>query len=549
MKKGRLIAVMLTVAAALALAAGALSGWAERAGENRLPDGLTVAGFPVGGLPAETALARLDARVQELEAIRVAGTVPGRTSREDARGRGKPAPAAEPLPTLRQLGMRLDVSDAAAAIRRFGAASRRQRIWLRWRMPSAWGMTVTWDDGALRRTAERAWADAVRVEPRNAIRTINARDEVVYKPEAAGRKLDLEALAALVKRAAPQTLAPGATGKAAGEAAGTAEDKGPHPPVIFLELPVADIPPQVTLAQLKAEGIERKIAEFTTSFAASGPGRAHNITAAARVLDGTTLAPDEIFSYAPIVEKAGEMFGYRQAPVIVNGELVPGVGGGICQVSSTLYNAVLLAGLDIVERRNHSLAVNYLPPGRDATFAYGYVDFRFRNTTGKYLLVKTVVKDRQLTVKLFGTMPENVAYRLETRRIAEHPYRTVYVADERVPAGGERLLQRGEPGLVVEAYRIRLVNGRETGRELLSRDTYRPIDERVAVHPRDPRLASGDGTETGRTPQGDRPPHPPQTERAPDNDPAPAPSPSPSAPPPKHPFPLPPAGEGPVEPV
>src|SRR5690606_20121148 len=114
------------------------------------------------------------------------------------------------------------------------------------------------------------------------------------------------------------------------------------------------------------------------------------------------------------IARAEELYEYREAPVILNGKLVPGIGCGICQVSSTLYNAVLRSGLEIVERRNHSLPVAYLPIGQDATYAGGAINFRFKNTTGKHLIIRTEVKDRELIVKLFGTMPDNVRYDVES---------------------------------------------------------------------------------------------------------------------------------------
>ncbi|MDG0794617.1 VanW family protein [Cohnella ginsengisoli] len=128
------------------------------------------------------------------------------------------------------------------------------------------------------------------------------------------------------------------------------------PLLIEFRLPVVQVKPEITTASLQAQGIARKIAEFSTSFAASGEGRIHNVKATADALDGTMLLPGETFDYGAVVAKARRDYGYRAAPVILKGKLVPGIGGGICQVSSTLYNAVLRAsGLQIVERRNHSL--------------------------------------------------------------------------------------------------------------------------------------------------------------------------------------------------
>ena len=108
------------------------------------------------------------------------------------------------------------------------------------------------------------------------------------------------------------------------------------------------------------------------------------------------MAPGETFDYSKIIAQTEAKFGYKEAPVILNGNLVPGIGGGICQVSTTLYNAVLRSGLEIVERRNHSLPVSYVTLGQDATFANGYINFKFRNNTDAYLWIRTITTDPAL---------------------------------------------------------------------------------------------------------------------------------------------------------
>jgi vancomycin resistance protein YoaR len=215
-------------------------------------------------------------------------------------------------------------------------------------------------------------------------------------------------------------------------------------------------------------------------------------------LNDTLLQPGEVFEYGRIVAKAEKEYGYKEAPVILKGKLTPGIGGGICQVSSTLYNAALLTGLEIVERRNHSLPVSYLPRGLDATFADGYVNFKFRNSTGKQLLIRTVVSDKTVTVKLFGTMPDNVSYRTETAELKVNPPKTQFVADPAVTPGQQKLVQKGASGYVVEAFLIKNVDGIVAERKKLSKDTYRTQDTLIAVHPDDPRLLpSGAGTPGG----------------------------------------------------
>jgi len=237
------------------------------------------------------------------------------------------------------------------------------------------------------------------------------------------------------------------------------------------------------------EGRPRKIAAFSTSFAASGEGRAHNVEAVAQALDNTLLMPGDVFDFGSIVVKAERERGFKEAPVIVSGKLKPGIGGGICQVSSTLYNAVLRAdGIDIVERRNHSLPVGYLPVGLDATFADGFINFRFRNATGKPLRIKAEVRNKIVTVKLFGAMAENVEYRIETVLQYIIAPKIVYAADPHLAEGQSKTLRPGAEGYVVDTYRVKLINGEFAERVRISHDTYRSQDALVAVHPDDPRL-------------------------------------------------------------
>ncbi|MDF2961211.1 MAG: VanW family protein, partial [Paenibacillus sp.] len=159
-------------------------------------------------------------------------------------------------------------------------------------------------------------------------------------------------------------------------------------------------------------------------------------------------------------------------PVILNGKLVPGIGGGICQVSSTLYNAVLRAGLHIVERRNHSLPVSYVPLGQDATFASGYINFKFRNSTDHHLLIRTATDDQKITVKLFGQIPSDLTYTIESKTIETLPIPIKYVVNPTLPNGKQQKINEGKPGYIVETFRYKIKNGVTISQERISRDTY-----------------------------------------------------------------------------
>lgn len=454
----------------LAIIGGGIGGVISYGSNNKLPEGFNVSGLRVGGQTPAEALRLIQAQAALLEETTLTVTRPDTAGSTDNA-------LLHPTRTLKQLGMSINTDEAVRAIEGYRDAYWWDRAKIRYQnnMQTTYGVHISWDEQKLSKEATASWSSAVGSPPKVAIRTINDQDQVIYTSEVIGTKLDIPALVSAIKKWEPQSLSPQVR-------------SGSNEKVNTVELPIVETLPNVTVATLKDEGIERKIIEYTTSFTTSGEGRSHNVTAAAKALNETLLMPDEIFEYGKIVAKADKEYGYKEAPVILKGKLTPGIGGGICQVSSTLYNAALLSGLDIVERRNHSLVVHYLPIGLDATFADGYVNFKFRNSTGKQLLIRTVVTDKKLTVKLFGTMPENISYRTETVEVKVNPPKIVYVANNELLLGKQNILQKGEPGYVIESYLVKLIDGKIAERKKLSKDTYRAQDSLVAVNPYDPRL-------------------------------------------------------------
>nr|WP_243735197.1 VanW family protein [Paenibacillus turpanensis] len=241
-----------------------------------------------------------------------------------------------------------------------------------------------------------------------------------------------------------------------------------------LELPITIVQPKVTTDALKAQGIDRRIAHFSTAYRTSSEGRVHNIESTASVIHDQLLAPGEVFDYGKAVRETEKKFGYRSSTVIIDGNFAPGVGGGICQVSTTLYGAVLRAGLEIVERKNHSLPISYVPKGQDATFSSGWINFRFRNNTGSHLLIRTQSNHNVLTVKLFGRMDPAVSYSIKSEVVETLQPPVKYIKDNSLPKGSVKLLKTGKTGYIVETYRYKLVNGKIESKEKISRDTYKP---------------------------------------------------------------------------
>jgi len=389
--------------------------------------------------------------------------------------------------TLEQLGLQLSVEDALNRLKPLQTGSLFKRAAYRWSIRNdEWSVSASFDAAALHETLMRGFPAIYEAQPRDAQRIIGPNDTISYVPESAVMKINEAELIARLENALPSMGAMGWTVQAAPEGGAVAEGKTAHQGkealgAIAASTGRAPMPigltftkqqPNVTISALKAQGIERKISEFATRYPPNGEGRIHNIVSTASSIQDVLLAPGQIFDYAPYIAETEARFGFKEAPVILNGKLVPGVGGGICQVSSTLYNAVLRAGLEIVERRNHSLPVSYVPLGQDATFASGHINFKFRNNSQHYVLIRTYADEQQITVKLFGSAPDDIMYAVESNTLETLEPPVKYVLNPTLPAGKQQKISTGKPGYVVETYRLKLQNGVEISRERISRDTY-----------------------------------------------------------------------------
>ncbi|HLY93297.1 MAG TPA: VanW family protein [Gaiellaceae bacterium] len=159
---------------------------------------------------------------------------------------------------------------------------------------------------------------------------------------------------------------------------------------------------KVTTAKARTMGIVGLVSGFTTEFGGVA-NRIHNVETVAHLIDDKLIAPDETFSFNETTGERTAAKGFLVAPVIINGELKTGLGGGVCQVSTTVFNAAFDAGLNITARTNHALYISHYPQGRDATVNYPDVDLKFVNDTGHWLLLRTFVNSYSLTVDLYGT--------------------------------------------------------------------------------------------------------------------------------------------------
>ncbi|MFA6076261.1 MAG: VanW family protein [Negativicutes bacterium] len=209
--------------------------------------------------------------------------------------------------------------------------------------------------------------------------------------------------------------------------------------------------------------------------------RIKNIELAASKINQTLVEPDKFFSFNNSVGLRTVEAGFENAPVVVDNDIVDGIGGGICQVSSTLYNAVLEAGLQVKERAAHALVPKYVPPGQDATVADNLIDFKFTNNYKHSIYIVSNYENYILTIRILGNKNDKSAdFNILTDQKAIENTVT-YVRNTRLPAGAVEVIDSGHKGFLVQKYRIAQINGVEISREHLGTDIYEPQNRIIAI--------------------------------------------------------------------
>ena len=243
--------------------------------------------------------------------------------------------------------------------------------------------------------------------------------------------------------------------------------------------------PNVTTNQIGNEAFPDLLSQFSTSFTSSGYNRSNNIILSSAKLNGLVLMPGEEFSYNQAVGQRTRAAGFREAGAYSNGKVVQEVGGGICQVSSTLYNAVLYANLEIVERTNHYFNPGYVKAGLDATVSWGGPDFRFKNNRNYPIRIVTDTSGKKLKVYIYGLKTDDdCTVVLDPRYISSVPYKTTYQKDPSLATGETRVISSGSNGCKTATYKyVYDKNGTLISSECISRDTYSPHNKVVAVGP------------------------------------------------------------------
>ena len=247
-------------------------------------------------------------------------------------------------------------------------------------------------------------------------------------------------------------------------------------------IPLKVISPDVTTNDIGPEAFPDLLGSYSTTYSTRNANRSTNIRLASQKVNGTVIMPGEVFSYNTTVGKRTAAAGFKSAAVYAGGEVTTGIGGGICQVSSTLYNAVLLANLEIVERSNHGFNPGYVPAGRDATVSWGGPDFKFKNNRTYPVKIICSGTGGTINFNIFGLLEEN-EYEVEIQSyITKYiSYRTITKNDSSLAKGQTKVLQNGSNGCKSVAYRILKQNGEVVSKTLLSQDTYNPHNKIVAV--------------------------------------------------------------------
>ncbi|MBO5454746.1 MAG: VanW family protein [Clostridia bacterium] len=259
--------------------------------------------------------------------------------------------------------------------------------------------------------------------------------------------------------------------------------------------------PEVTEDTLTGEMFGDTLASYSTKYNPGEVNRTHNMYLASSKVNGTVINPGEVFSYNGVVGERTVAKGYRNAKVFENGQVVDGLAGGICQVSTTIYNAALYANLEIVERKNHSFPVSYAPMGQDATVAMGSIDFRFRNNTKYPIKVVSSVSGGICTVTILGTDKDHYKVEIQNSITATRPRPVEYENDPTLEKGVEKVKQSGSDGYTISSRRIVSKNGEIVKNEAIHSSYYIPLKKIILRNEEEDAPA-----EEPQTPEGEAPP-------------------------------------------
>ena len=253
------------------------------------------------------------------------------------------------------------------------------------------------------------------------------------------------------------------------------------------------VPAEITVPEITAKGLEEEytdtlIGSYTTDYSTSTENRKENIRIASEKINGFILSPGEVFSFNNVVGPRTADRGYKIAAGYSGTSIVEDLGGGICQVSSTLYNAVVFADLEIVYRTNHTMPVSYTPLGRDATVSYGAVDFKFKNNKPTPIKFEVIANGSTLTVNVYGRKKYIKDITIESEITGYTPFSVKEIKDDTMYTDETKTETEGVNGTSVKTYKVVKENGQVISRNKLSSSNYAPVTKvvRVGTKPREP---------------------------------------------------------------
>ena len=249
---------------------------------------------------------------------------------------------------------------------------------------------------------------------------------------------------------------------------------------VSIVAPVTLLKPKVTATALKA--INTKISSYSTNFSSSAEGRSTNIGLSTRSINGTLLMPGESFSFNGTVGERTSERGYQSAGVIIGDKIEQGLGGGICQVSSTLYNAILGTGLVSVERTHHTISSGYIPKGQDATVDYGNLDYKFKNTFKYPVYIEGFVSDRNVYFNVYSNSSlTKKTYEIVSEILEVTQPTTEEIKDSTKYEGESEIVKTGYNGYIVKVSRKTYENGKLIDTTVINKDTFNVINGIIKV--------------------------------------------------------------------
>ena len=421
---------------------------------DTLPDGIYVGEYNLGGMTEEEASQKIQGLVNEMENQKITLIVDGQPVETQAKNLGFHWSNPEA------------VSQAASSwqggnlIKRY--LNKKDIEQNHVIIP----LETALDDGSVAAFVADKCAQAV-MEPKNAT-IVRGKGEFIVTPSAIGKTVDVAA----TKQALDAALA-----------------NGLREPVTATAV-VLEVKPAITTDDLIT--IKDVLGTFSTSFSSSGASRSKNLQVGAGKINGHVLMPGETLSGYECMHPFTVENGYATASAYENGQVVDSIGGGVCQIATTLYNAVLRAELEVAQRQNHSMIVGYVKPSEDAAIAGTYKDIKFTNNYSTPIYVEGYTSGKTLTFTIYGkeTRPANRTFDFvsETLSVTD-PGAPKEIVDPTLPPGSKSQVQSAHKGMKSRLWKVVYVDGVEQSREILHTDTYNPSKAIIKVGPAAPAVA------------------------------------------------------------